>query len=81
MCLLEASHLETKASTSLKRYLKSLEIFQNVPRPTLMKKTSIYLEIILKSLELFEKASSHFKKPTISLKMSSKSLKKPQISY
>jgi hypothetical protein len=55
-----------------------------------MKKTSIYLELILKSLEFFEKASHHFKKASIpfqslvifvkaseasiSLKMSSKSL-------
>jgi hypothetical protein len=39
-----------------------------------MKKTTIYLEIILKSLEFFEKASRHFKKASIPLKMSSKSL-------
>jgi hypothetical protein len=45
------------------------------------KKTSIYLEIILKNLEFFEKASHHFKYASIPLKMSSKSLKEPQISY
>jgi hypothetical protein len=39
-----------------------------------MRKTSIYLELILKSLEFFEKkASHHFKKPSILLNMSSKS--------
>jgi hypothetical protein len=37
-----------------------------------MKKTSIYLEIIVKSLEFFEKASHHLKKAAISMKMSSK---------
>jgi hypothetical protein len=42
---------------------------------TLIKKTSIYLEIILKSPEFFEKASHHFKKVSIPLKMSSKSLR------
>jgi hypothetical protein len=36
---------------------------QNLSKcPTIMKKTSIYLEIILKSLEFFKKASHHFKK-------------------
>jgi hypothetical protein len=40
--------------------------------PTLMKKTSIYLEIILKSLEFFEKAS-HYLKAQILMKISSKS--------
>jgi hypothetical protein len=45
-----------------------------------MKKTSIYPEIILKSLEFFEKVSHHFKKASSPLKMSSKSLKKPQVS-
>jgi hypothetical protein len=58
-----------------------------------MKKTSTYLELILKSLEFFEKASHHFKKASIqsliifvkvseasiSLKMSLKCLKIPHI--
>jgi hypothetical protein len=39
-----------------------------------MKKTSIYLEKNLESLEFFGKASHHFKKASILLKMSSKSL-------
>jgi hypothetical protein len=58
---------------------KSLFFFkklQNLSKcPTRMKTTSIYLEIILKSPEFFEKASHHFKKVSILLKMSS------QISY
>jgi hypothetical protein len=37
-------------------------------------KTSIYLEIILKSLEFFQKALHHFKKASIPFKMPSKSL-------
>jgi hypothetical protein len=45
---------QTKATTSLKMYLKSLEIFQNVPQ--IMKITSIYLDIILKSLILHLKS-------------------------
>jgi hypothetical protein len=48
-----------------------------------MKKTSIYLDIILKSLGFFEKASLK-KKPQFYLKCLQKgllSLKKPQISY
>jgi hypothetical protein len=52
-------------------YLKNLEISSKCP--TLMKKTSIYLEIIKKSLEFFEKASHHFKIASIPLKISSKS--------
>jgi hypothetical protein len=35
----------------------------------------------IKSLQFFEEASHHFKKASVPLKMSSKSLKKPQISY
>jgi hypothetical protein len=46
-----------------------------------MKKTSIHLEIILKSLEFFEKASHYFKKASISFKMASTFLKKPHNSY
>jgi hypothetical protein len=48
---------------------------QNLSKcPTIIKKTSIYLEIILKSYEFFEKASQHFKKASIPLKLSLKSL-------
>jgi hypothetical protein len=48
---------------------------QNLSKcPTIMKKTSIYLEIILKSYEFFEKASKHFKKASVPLKLSLKSL-------
>jgi hypothetical protein len=42
--------------------------------PKISGKTSSYLEIILKSLEFFEKVLHHFKKASISMKMSSKSL-------
>jgi hypothetical protein len=49
---------------------KSVHYFENVFKklrklskcPTLMKKTSIHLKIILKSLDFFEKTSHHFKK-------------------
>jgi hypothetical protein len=57
---------------------KSLYFFENVYKaskcPIFMKKTSIFLEIILKGPEFLEKASHHFKKASIPLKMSLKSL-------
>jgi hypothetical protein len=37
-------------------------------------KSLVYLEIIIKSLEFFEKALHHFKKASIPMKMSSKRL-------
>jgi hypothetical protein len=50
---------------SLKKSLKTSHINE---------KTSIYLEIILTCLGFFEKALHHFKKASITLKISSKSL-------
>jgi hypothetical protein len=40
-----------------------------------MKKTSIYLEIFLKSLDFLKKGSLHFKKALIPWKISSKALR------
>jgi hypothetical protein len=67
----KASHFETKASISLKMYLKSLKSFKmshiNQKNPNLSGNS-------LENLEFFKKASHHFKKASILLKMSSKSL-------
>jgi hypothetical protein len=68
-------------------FSKSLNFSGNVFKKPLKdchywKRTSISLQMFLKSLEFFEKTSNHFKKASISLKMSSKRIeifKKPQI--
>jgi hypothetical protein len=63
---------------------KSLHFFKNVFKkpqtlskcPTLMKKTSIFMEIInKKNLRLFEKSSHQFKKASTPLKMFSMKIK------
>jgi hypothetical protein len=70
-----------KSLTILKKSLhffeKEFKKPQNISKcPFLLKKTSVNLEIIFKTLYFFKKASYQLKRATISLKMSSKSLKK-----
>jgi hypothetical protein len=52
----------------------SLKILRLFKMPHITGKASIYLKIIFKILEFFEKALHYFKKASIPMKMSSKSL-------